>query len=144
MKQCKTCLETKPLDAFHKNAQGKDGTYAHCKLCRCKRNNEYMKTYSKRKIHHSNYRFKLRKKVDLIKIDSGCTDCGVTYPEEPWLLEFDHLEEFSKEFNISQVINKSKGSSRLDDEIAKCEVVCLVCHRRRTAKRGQWTIDHLN
>jgi hypothetical protein len=59
-----------------------------------------------------------------------CTDCGEA---DPVVLEFDHLGD--KAFNISDGI-RDRGWQALIDEIAKCEVVCANCHRRRTAKRA--------
>jgi hypothetical protein len=62
-----------------------------------------------------------------------CTDCGKRYP--PVCMDFDHLPQFKKEFNISQ-----SGAYKLEAisaEISKCEVVCSNCHRLRTQKRHQ-------
>lgn len=33
MKTCCDCIESKPLDEFHKNARGRDGYSSRCKLC---------------------------------------------------------------------------------------------------------------
>jgi hypothetical protein len=59
-----------------------------------------------------------------------CADCGET---DPRVLEFDHLRD--KAFSVSAGIRDRNWQSVLD-EIAKCEVVCANCHRRRTASRG--------
>jgi hypothetical protein len=59
-----------------------------------------------------------------------CVDCGES---DPIVLEFDHLRE--KRFCIGQGFWERNWQSVLD-EIAKCEVVCANCHRRRTARRG--------
>ena len=59
-----------------------------------------------------------------------CVDCG---EEDPVVLEFDHLRD--KKFPISKGLTDRNWQDVLD-EIAKCEVVCANCHRRRTAKRG--------
>jgi hypothetical protein len=48
------------------------------------------------------------------------------------VLEFDHLRD--KEFTIGQALPYRNWQSILD-EIAKCDVVCANCHRRRTARR---------
>ncbi len=48
------------------------------------------------------------------------------------VLEFDHLKD--KAFNIGASLSGRSWASILD-EIAKCEVVCANCHRRRTARR---------
>jgi hypothetical protein len=58
------------------------------------------------------------------------TNCGET---DPIVLEFDHLRD--KKFNIGKAWRGHEWQSVLD-EIAKCEVVCANCHRRRTACRG--------
>jgi hypothetical protein len=58
-----------------------------------------------------------------------CIDCGET---NPVVLEFDHLAD--KSFDIGQSLPYRSWESILD-EIAKCEVVCANCHRRRTATR---------
>jgi hypothetical protein len=59
-----------------------------------------------------------------------CVDCG---EEDPMVLEFDHLRD--KAFTISEGLRDRSWQTILD-EIAKCEVVCANCHRRRTALRG--------
>ena len=59
-----------------------------------------------------------------------CVDCGEI---DPLVLEFDHLSD--KDFNIAKGIRDRNWQSVLD-EIAKCDVVCANCHRRRTARRG--------
>jgi hypothetical protein len=46
--------------------------------------------------------------------------------------EFDHLND--KAFEIGNQFASRNWQSILD-EIAKCEVVCANCHRRRTARR---------
>ena len=62
--------------------------------------------------------------------DHPCCDCGES---DPIVLEFDHI--FGKSFNIGSALRYRNWQSILD-EIAKCEVVCANCHRRRTARRG--------
>jgi hypothetical protein len=66
--------------------------------------------------------------------DKPCTDCGIQYPY--YVMEFDHLDADSKEFNVSAGVT-SRGFGRLMAEIAKCEVVCANCHAERTYQRKQ-------
>jgi hypothetical protein len=51
----------------------------------------------------------------------------------PVVLEFDHLAD--KTFTISEGLRDRNWESVLA-EIAKCDVVCANCHRRRTAEPG--------
>lgn len=64
-----------------------------------------------------------------------CVDCGET---DPIILEFDHVTG-TKEFNISDAAREGVGKKRLEAEIAKCEVRCANCHRKKTYKRSGWT-----
>jgi 5-methylcytosine-specific restriction endonuclease McrA len=57
-----------------------------------------------------------------------CSDCGET---DPLVLEFDHLRD--KRFEVTNQF-ASRNWQEILDEIAKCEVVCANCHRRRTAR----------
>jgi hypothetical protein len=59
-----------------------------------------------------------------------CADCGES---DPVVLEFDHLGD--KAFNIAKGL-RDRSWEALVEEIAKCDVVCANCHRRRTAVRG--------
>ncbi|MET0664959.1 MAG: hypothetical protein ABW008_05335, partial [Acidimicrobiales bacterium] len=62
--------------------------------------------------------------------DHPCMDCG---ERDPLVLEFDHLSD--KRFMIARGL-RDKSWEALLAEMAKCEVVCANCHRRRTATRG--------
>lgn len=61
-----------------------------------------------------------------------CVDCGET---DVLVLEFDHIA--GKSFLIAAALRDRFWSDILV-EIAKCDVVCANCHRRRTAQRGRW------
>lgn len=72
-------------------------------------------------------------RVAAIKLAAGCADCG--YAGHAEALHFDHLPGYEKLFSISQGTKRSWTT--VEAEIAKCEVVCAVCHHVRTAKRRQ-------
>lgn len=67
--------------------------------------------------------------LDSLK-DVPCVDCGVGYPGEPDLMQFDHRDPADKVFVVSQMTSLSED--RILEEAAKCDVVCVVCHIRRT------------
>lgn len=64
-----------------------------------------------------------------------CADCGVQYPY--YVMQFDHLPEFQKLRPLALMWERSWKD--IDDEIAKCEVVCANCHAERTFQRTQAT-----
>jgi hypothetical protein len=71
--------------------------------------------------------------------DAGCADCGEADPE---VLEFDHVEP--KLANVGKLVWANASIERIDEEIARCQVRCVNCHRLRTARqfgqaRHYWT-----
>jgi hypothetical protein len=57
-----------------------------------------------------------------------CVDCGEV---NPVVLEFDHVRG-EKHFNISKASTLNISLPRLQDEVAKCDVRCANCHRKKT------------
>lgn len=108
-------------------------------------NSNYKRCYEKNKHKYIAKQIERNKeKIKLVKqylwdykVKYGCVDCNET---DPVVMEFDHLQD--KSFTIS---NKAARYSltKLKQELDKCEVVCANCHRRRTAKRGNWYKDQL-
>jgi hypothetical protein len=64
-----------------------------------------------------------------------CVDCGET---DIVVLEFDHIGN-DKHFSISDATRLGYGMPKLKAEMAKCEVRCANCHRKKTYERGGWT-----
>lgn len=62
-------------------------------------------------------------------LDHPCLDCGEA---DPIVLDFDHRDDAVKEFNIAEAPRRGVSASRLLKEIAKCDIRCANCHRRRT------------
>ena len=99
-------------------------------------NNQLGSKASKCKPHAAEYQreraYLLRLEIRKYKVEKGCKDCG--YNKHHAGLEFDHLEEFSKEGNVSRM--PFQGNKKATwAEIAKCEVVCGTCHNIRTWNR---------
>ena len=76
---------------------------------------------------------KHRDKIDAIKLEAGCMDCG--YNSHSCALDFDHRDPTSKLFTISN--GSSKHWTFIQEEIDKCDIVCANCHRVRTKERSQ-------
>lgn len=66
--------------------------------------------------------------------ENPCVDCGQSDPD---LLEFDHVRG-TKVSGIGPMITGGASMKRLLDEMDKCVVRCLYCHRKRTIKQFGW------
>jgi hypothetical protein len=64
-----------------------------------------------------------------------CVDCG---EKDPVVLDFDHVRG-EKRMSVTRMISLQYSSKTLFDEIAKCDVRCSNCHRRKTAKAQNWS-----
>jgi len=60
-----------------------------------------------------------------------CVDCGKTYHHS--LMDFDHRPDEIKKFAVASM--KIQSIKLISIEIAKCDLVCCLCHRRRTWNR---------
>lgn len=61
-----------------------------------------------------------------------CARCCKRYPTV--CMDFDHLPEFEKSFNIGSPSNWT-SVARIKAEMSKCQVVCSNCHRILTWER---------
>lgn len=137
--KCKTIYRSPISNHFHKKSNTADGFQYVCKKCIRKghavhylENVDYYK--NKAVKHNAEYRLRnLQHIVDFFKTHP-CVDCGET---DPVVLEFDHLQD--KEYNVSRLNHGSFET--LVNEIAKCEVRCANCHRRKTAVQFGWYKD---
>lgn len=71
-----------------------------------------------------------REFVDSLKAGKPCVDCGLVFA--PYVMEYDHVRGV-KRFSIGKMANHRR--ERVIEEIAKCDLVCCVCHRIRSHAR---------
>jgi hypothetical protein len=78
-------------------------------------------------------RHDVRKYIISKKTGMPCADCGVVYPH--YVMDHDHVRG-EKKFLISIAALKHYSRAKLDEELAKCDLVCANCHRIRTYLRA--------
>ena len=140
MKRCPTCHQRKPVEEFSwkDKARGR-----RCSTCReCMR--VYIRNHYSNNVEYYVAKAKRRKKVyneqtykmilDYLLLHP-CVDCSES---DPVVLEFDHVEKGTKIAAISEMIRRQNAWDTIAKEIAKCEVRCANCHRRRTALQLGW------
>src|ERR1700680_1765034 len=133
-KICPKCHAENPLADFPAKAGRRCGTY--CMPCKQGYDRDYYaatqpvrarnKQRTKLVIKERNRLYVLR----YLQNCGGCADCGET---DLVVLEFDHLDPALKLDTLSQMIWGGSSLKRIAAELAKCDVVCANCHRRRTA-----------
>jgi len=138
---CKRC-RTKRITAYRK--KGAPGWEKHkVAMSEFKSNNkEHLATYysvknkepQRREQQKKCIKELKRRNIDLINnIKSNpCADCGVSYHTA--VMDFDHVRGV-KVGNISTMAWTPVNIKILQEELAKCEVVCSNCHRLRTVHR---------
>lgn len=138
-KVCTLCKLPKLLTDFNKKKRSKDGRQSVCRECNKIKSASY---YEKNKVKHKRVcglrrdRIKLENKQWIIEYltTNGCVDC----PERDIrCLEFDHVRG-NKSNNISSLLTDGCSLETLKREIAKCDVRCANCHRKRTADVQGW------
>lgn len=132
-KKCCACKEFLALTKF--SIKGSKARQARCRKC----NREYQRAwYLKNKRKHK-ARMRVRrmacaKKSQQYVVDylrqHPCVDCGLDDIE---ILEFDHVIG-NKKHNIASMLKDGSTIGNIRKEIAKCEVRCPNCHRRRHMK----------
>jgi hypothetical protein len=134
MRRCARCGEEKPLSEFAWRRREKGQRHNYCRPCHAEyRREHYLK--NRRKyigLAQERNRRRYAEGTELLLeyfADHPCLDCG---EKDPLVLEFDHLRD--KAFNIATKMTAYSWETVLE-EIAKCEVVCGNCHKRRTARR---------
>lgn len=63
-----------------------------------------------------------------------CVDCG---EKDPVLLEPDHVRG-KKKHGVGSMIRAARAWSEIEEELAKCDIRCVSCHRKKTAKDQGW------
>jgi hypothetical protein len=135
-KVCSTCRRWKPLRAYNRRSTAPDGRQWACREC----NAAYHALHKDRlnqMIHRRNKKLRRAHQLRILRylLDHPCADCGET---DPVVLEFDHLHD--KRANVGELTNGYSWAT-VAAEIAKCDVVCVNCHRRRTFAREQsWRV----
>lgn len=74
-------------------------------------------------------RARLRALINDYLAEHPCVDCGEA---DLVVLEFDHRDRATKSFNVADGLRRVVSVARMLAEIAKCDVRCANCHRRKT------------
>lgn len=142
-KKCTACEEEKSLDEFSREGKypsGKIKFKSRCKACLKIIAAEYNarpdikdRNRLRDKKRHEEY-VKVKEKYYNFLKENPCVDCG---EDDILFLECDHVRG-EKTMTIGQMMMRYRSWEKIQEEIAKCEVRCVRCHRLVTAIRGDW------
>ena len=125
VKRCPRCGLDLPLELFNRYRDGRQGW---CRSCFAGYSRANKGTAGARRRE----RCEAARAFVLHYLDSHpCVDCG---EQDALVLEFDHVE--AKRDWVSRLTSRGAPLSRIQEEIERCEVVCVNCHRRRSVRRS--------
>lgn len=90
----------------------------------------YSKNKEANRWYHRQRYYEAQSRVEALK-DKPCMDCGNSFPPE--CMDFDHRPGEEKLFAIGMI--KTRSWAAIQQEVAKCDLVCANCHRIRTTAR---------
>ncbi len=139
-RRCSRCGSIKPIDAFAFSDMMSRTRQSYCRPCHAAyRRAHYERNragYISREVARiRRYREENRPKIREYLASHACVDCGEA---DPVVLEFDHRDRASKSAAVA-VLAVQKVWRRVLEEIDKCDVRCVNCHRQRTAAQFHWT-----
>lgn len=148
-KVCTKCGAEKSVDAFNWRDRKKGTRNNTCKACHAAyRRQHYLENQARYQEMARRWgaqyekEFVMRRRLYVYEylLEHPCIDCGET---DPSVLEFDHVRG-KKVAAISVLTGYVVKMEKLIAEIDKCEVRCVNCHRRKTAReRNYWIVRYL-
>ena len=134
-RQCGRCNRELPLTSFNRHPKGRQWWCRDCYRAYFRARGQLHRDQTAGALRRR--RREARAFIEDHFNTHPCCDCGVT---DPLVLEFDHVGV--KRANVSVLRGDGISLHRIRREIANCEVVCVNCHRMRTAVRGRsWRLD---
>ncbi|HZP97517.1 MAG TPA: hypothetical protein VFC31_14455 [Candidatus Limnocylindria bacterium] len=140
VRRCCMCGLEKPESefAFRRIATGE--RQSHCRACHAAyRRQHYLRNraeyVAREAARIKTFRIENRVKIFEYLSVHPCVDCGET---DVLVLEFDHRDPSTKQRDIGFIAARKPWKFVLA-EIAKCDVRCANCHRKRTAIQFNWT-----
>lgn len=138
-KRCWRCGEHKPPSDFAYADQRLGILQGHCRSCHAAlRRAHYLANkpdYIRRAIAQVKARLRENRRQLLRFLRAHpCVDCGQS---DPVVLEFDHRDPANKVAAVTALVHRRRWVS-VQAEIDKCDVRCVNCHRRRTARQFSW------
>ncbi|RYG94841.1 MAG: hypothetical protein EON57_17670 [Alphaproteobacteria bacterium] len=88
--------------------------------------------WDRREYDHERYKY--AKNLLITWLGGKCVHCGETNRD---ILEFDHLEQTTKLWNIASMWNRPR---ELEIELKKVRLLCYSCHKART--KVQMSVEH--
>ena len=85
----------------------------------------YLKNKVKRRAQYTAYRRKILEWYREMKKSLKCEKCGFSHPAA---LSFHHKDKTLKTMEVSLLVTRSCSRKRIEEEIAKCEILCHNCH----------------
>ena len=144
LKQCCRCKLIKDTSEFHHSAPRKDGLQRYCRACKKlidkehnmrnpRRNYGHRRAYARRNQRWL-YEYLTTKQCEW----EGCT------VNDPDMLVFDHLNPQDKLDHVSVLAHSSCGLKSLQEEVAKCRVLCANHHQKHTIQQfgyKKWLVE---
>ncbi len=128
-KTCKHCGETKPIEFFglKYNKKQPNARRSYCKKC------ESLRTRKRSKIKRQTM-----KDQAVEYLGGGCSNpnCPIKHLNlGTWILDFHHIGNKNQE--ISRLMKRYVPLDRIKEELDKCVLLCVLCHRMEHMKTNE-------
>lgn len=138
-KICSRCKTEKDESEFNRSSKSKSGRHTYCRTCQ-------KEHYQRNKVKHiANVKTRNDNQKRLVRqiiwdhlATHPCVDCGES---DPIVLEFDHIDPQKKSYTVPDMV--TFPVDKVKQEIAKCDIRCANCHKRRHARdRNVWKLAY--
>ena len=138
-KRCPTCCgptDVLPAASFYRNPSRRGGLSSQCRHCHHRVEQDYYarnagRERAKRKLRNALVRRANHARMMEYLRHRECGTCGI---DDPVVLEFHHVGTRGPKYApVSVLVTHGYSWRIVQAEIAKCEVLCANCHRKRTA-----------
>lgn len=143
-KQCYRCKAIKETSEFHKYARNPDGLQPYCRPCKRSIDIEHYKKHPRRNYERNKANIHRNRKwlYELLKTKQ-CEWEGCTI-NDPDMLVFDHINPDEKRHYVSTMVHSSFGLKSIQEEVAKCRVLCANHHQKHTIQQfgyKKWLVE---
>ena len=124
---CRICKEEKDEELFVSNKHKKNGKINLCKKCKSIKDKEsYDRRVDKITAQKKEKIANFREEYNRLKEGKKCIKCG---DDRFYVLDFHHISENGKDFNIGSMAWRSLNIEKIKKEADKCFIICSNCHR---------------